>query len=49
MQKYEYFHIGSQVDKNLKNLPLKHINLSFFKSGWGGNAIGWEHAEKIFY
>ena len=47
-KEYQYFHIGSKIDNSLSNLPSKHINLSFFKSGWGGTAIGWEHAEKLF-
>jgi hypothetical protein len=47
--KYKFLHVGEKIDESIANLPSKHINLSFFKSGWGGQCITWEHAEKIYF
>ena len=45
---YNYFHIGDKIDENITNVPQQHINLSFFKSGWGGQEVSWQHAEKTY-
>mgnify|MGYP005991316289 FL=1 len=47
-KKYKYFFLGGSIDKKIPNCTDKEINISFYKSGWGGLIIPWEHAEKHF-